>query len=128
MTYRRLFAAWGVLALAMPLNGAFRELWLKTVMPHGVADVISAVLGITIILLITRGIYRIAPETPMRDLVPMSLLLVGMTVAFELTFGRLEGKSWAELWGNYALWRGRLWPLVLLTLAATPFIWRGRKA
>ena len=59
-------------------------------------------------------------------LATMSLLLVGLTVAFEFTFGLIEGSSARELVANYAFWDGRLWPLVLLTLAATPFIWRGR--
>lgn len=127
MSYRRLLAAWLLLAVLMPLNGILRELWLKTLLDHRIADAISAGLGIAIILVVTRLVFRIAPSTTSANLWRMSVLLVALTVAFECTFGRLEGKSWSELLSNYALWRGRLWPLVLLTLGATPFIWRGRR-
>jgi hypothetical protein len=123
VSYRRLLAAWLLLAVLMPLNGIARELGLKRLLDHGLADVLSAFLGVVIILLVTRTIFRIAPGTPTRRLLAMGALLVVMTVAFETTFGRLEGKSWSELLENYAFWRGRLWPFVLLTLALTPLLW-----
>ncbi len=126
MSYARLLGAWLLLAVAMPLNGAFRELVMKPRIPHGVADVISAVLGVCLILGITRLIFRIPSDTPTRTLVLVSAALVALTIAFEFTFGLVEGKSAQELLANYALWRGRLWPLVLMTLGATPFLWRGR--
>jgi hypothetical protein len=51
-------------------------------------------------------------------------MLVVLTVAFEFLIGRyVDHKSWADLVGNYAIWRGRLWPIVLLVLALTPFLW-----
>ena len=47
-----------------------------------------------------------------------------LTVLFELLFGHyVDHKSWAELAANYALWNGRLWPIVLAVLAFTPFVW-----
>lgn len=49
---------------------------------------------------------------------------LGLTVVFELVFGYfIDGKSWRELADAYALWNGSLWPLVLLCLVATPFLW-----
>ena len=35
----------------------------------------------------------------------------------------VDRKSWSELVVNYAIWRGRLWLIVLATLALTPFLW-----
>lgn len=125
MSYLRLLGTWLVLAVAMPLNGALRELVLKQHLAHPTADLISAVLGVLIVLGITRALFRIPADTPTRSLASMSVALVLLTVAFEFTFGLIEGKSWNDLFANYAIWRGRLWPLVLAVLAATPFLWRG---
>ncbi len=126
MSYRRLFAAWLLLALLMPLNGALREFGLKPALPAALADALSAVLGVLIILAVTRAIFRIAPGTPDARLWGMSAVLVLLTVAYEFAAGLLGGQSWREMLANYAIWRGRLWPLVLLTLGLTPFLWRPR--
>lgn len=51
-----------------------------------------------------------------------------LTVAFEFIFGHyVDRKSWSELAANYAIWNGRLWPLVLLSLILAPFIWTRRR-
>ena len=126
MSYRRLFGAWLLLAVAMPINGAFRELVMKPRIPHDTANLVSAALGILLILGITRLVFRVPAETPARHLAAMSVLLVILTVAFETTFGLIEGRTVRELLQHYALWDGELWPIVLLVLAATPVIWRGR--
>lgn len=126
MSYRRLFAAWLLLALLMPLNGALREFGFKPALPTALADLLSAVLGVLIILAVTRAIFRIAPGTPDARLWGMSAVLVLLTVAYEFAAGLLGGQSWREMLANYAIWRGRLWPLVLLTLGLTPFLWRPR--
>ncbi|MBA3855089.1 MAG: hypothetical protein C0503_11795 [Gemmatimonas sp.] len=72
--------------------------------------------------------FRIAADTPTPTLWMMSATLVALTAAYEFTVGRLGGQSWSALLANYAIWRGRLWPLVLLTLGLTPFLWRPRRA
>jgi hypothetical protein len=121
-----LLATWLVLAVAMPLNGIFRELALKRILAASLADVVSAALGALVVLGITRALFRVPADTPTRSLVLMSATLVVLTVAFECAVGLVEGRSWPEIAANYAIWRGRLWPLVLAVLAATPFLWRGR--
>jgi hypothetical protein len=48
---------------------------------------------------------------------------------FEFTFGHyVDRRSWAELLANYNLVKGRLWPVVLATLVAAPFLWRKERA
>ena len=60
----------------------------------------------------------------MARLVRVSAILVALTVVFEFVFGHwVDEKSWAELAGNYAIWNGKLWPLVLASLAIAPFLW-----
>lgn len=127
LPFPRLLGIWALMAVAMSANGIFRELALKRLVSPAIADVMNAALGIAIILLITRWLLRPLAGRSIAQLAIASLLLVGLTVVFEFAMGRyVDHKRWAELRENYALWRGRLWPLVLLTLALTPFLW-GRK-
>ncbi|HEY5332662.1 MAG TPA: hypothetical protein VIJ21_03880 [Solirubrobacterales bacterium] len=49
-----------------------------------------------------------------------------LTVCFEFGLGRARGVGWSELGAEYDLRRGRLWPLVLLTVAVGPELTRMR--
>jgi hypothetical protein len=124
MSLIKLLGLWLILAVAMIANGIFRVNVLQPRFGLPEADILSAVLGIVIILAVTRPFFRpLAGSTP-PELLIVSGVLVVLTVIFEFTFGHwVDGKSWSELAGNYAIWRGRLWPIVLLVLAASPFIW-----
>jgi hypothetical protein len=117
---------WLLLAVLMPLNGALREFVFKRVMPDGVAEVTSVATGILLILATTRWLFRIPADSPNGTLVLQALTLVALTVAYEFGIGIASGRTMGEMLENYAIWRGRLWPLVLVALAATPWIWRGR--
>jgi hypothetical protein len=126
MSLTRLLLTWLLLAVLMPLNGALREFGFKRLMPDAAAEVLSVATGIAIILATTRWLFRIPAVAATGTLAGYSLVLVGLTVAYEFGIGRAGGKSWAELLGNYAIWDGKLWPLVLVALACTPWLWRGR--
>ena len=124
MSIDRVVGVWLILALAMIANGAFREFALRPALDAAHAGVISAMLGVAIILAITRWSFRGLAGAGTKQLVTASAVLVGLTIAFEFLFGRyIDRKTWAELAADYAIWRGRLWPLVVLTLALTPFLW-----
>lgn len=124
MSIPRLLVAWLLVAVAMSINGIFRELALRPAIGPMPADILSAILGIAIIVGITGWLLRTRIRQPIAHLVRVSALLVGLTVAFEFLFGHyVDRKSWSELAANYAFWRGRLWPLVLVTLALMPFVW-----
>lgn len=126
MSITRLLLTWLLLAVLMPLNGAIREFGFKRLMPDAAAEVLSVATGIAIILATTRWLFRIPAETGAATLAGYSVDLVGLTVAYEFGIGRAGGKSWTELLANYAIWNGKLWPLVLVALAVTPWLWRGR--
>lgn len=126
MSITRLLLTWLLLAVLMPLNGAIREFGFKRLMPDAAAEVLSVATGIAIILATTRWLFRIRAETGVATLAAYSVVLVGLTVAYEFGIGRVGGKSWTELLANYAIWDGKLWPLVLVALACTPWLWRGR--
>lgn len=112
------------MAIAMSANGVFREMVLKRSLSAQSADIASAAVGAVIILLLTRFFFRPLAGAATRTLLFVSVALVAVTVIFEFTIGRLvDRKSWSELLGNYAIWRGHVWPVILLLIALTPFIW-----
>jgi len=125
----RALLAWLVILPLMVINGIFREVALVPGLDRTAADIVSAALGIIIILLVTRPFLRRLHQPTTRHLVTISAAWLILTVAFEFLFGHyVDRKSWAELAGNYALWRGKLWPIVLASLVAAPFIWTTRRA
>jgi hypothetical protein len=128
MTLERTLGVWLVILPLMIANGIFREAVLVPWFGRGTADLASAALGIVIILAVTRPFLRRASDRSYRALARISVLWLGLTVAFEFFFGHyVDGKPWPELLANYAIWRGNLWPLVLASLVAAPFLW-GRSA
>jgi hypothetical protein len=124
MSIIRVLLVWVLLAVVMSGNGIFRELVLAPQLGRGNADLVSAILGVGIILGITGLFFRRLRGEPTARLAAISALLVVLTVAFEFLLGHyVDGKSWSDLAANYALWEGRLWPILLLIIALTPFIW-----
>lgn len=124
MSNRRVFASWVLLALLMSANGVFRELVLRRAIGATQADIVSAAMGALIILGATWYLFRPLANRPVAELARVSAIMVALTVAFELIVGRyVDGKSWNELISDYAIWRGRLWPALLLIVALTPFLW-----
>lgn len=126
MSYTRLLLTWLLLAVLMPMNGALREFGFKKLMPVAAAEVLSVATGIFLILITTKLLFRIPATAEAKQLTIYAVILVGLTVAYEFGIGFAGGKSVAEMLENYAIWKGRLWPLVLVALAATPWVWRGR--
>jgi hypothetical protein len=126
MSLRRVIGVWALLAFAMSANGILREAVLVRVAGRRLADIMSVASGITIILAVTRRFLggHSNPSSAART----GFAWVAMTVVFEFAVGRLvDKKSWSELFGNYAIWRGKLWPVVLGTVAVSPWLWRGSR-
>ncbi len=124
MPLLRVLTVWLILAIVMSANGVFRETVLRASLGDRPADLLSAAIGITLSLVETAFGFRPLVGRPLARRLTVSLLLTGLTVAFEVVMGRLvDHKSWAELAGNYAFWRGRLWPLVLAVVALSPMLW-----
>jgi hypothetical protein len=126
MSTTRLLLTWLLLAVLMPVNGALREFGLKRFMSDAAAETLSVLTGVALILAVTRWLFRIPAETGNVTLVGYAFTLVVLTVAYEFSIGRAGGKSWSDLLANYAIWDGKLWPVVLIALACTPWLWRGR--
>ncbi len=126
MTMLRLLGTWLLLAVLMPVNGAIREFGFKRLMSDRAAESLSVATGIAIILGVTYALFRIPAGTSHGRLAAQSGILVALTMGYEFAIGLRGGQTWKDLLGHYAFWRGELWPLVLLALALTPWLWRGR--
>jgi hypothetical protein len=115
---------WLLVTIAMIVNGAFRVTILQPWLGERVADIVSAGLGISLILLLTRPFLRRLEAPTHRKLLAISGAWLALTVAFEFLFGHyVMGESWAALLANYNILRGRLWPLILVSLVLAPFCW-----
>lgn len=104
------------------INAALRELVLIKHFSNLRAHQLST---LTLIILCAVYIWFISPRLAIRDAgtgVFAGLLWVTLTVAFEFTFGRLSGKSWAQLLHDYNLMEGRLWPVFLFCLLLLPWV------
>lgn len=126
MTMMRLLGTWLLLAVLMPVNGAIREFAFKRLMSDRAAESLSVATGIAIILGATFALFRIPAGTSHGRLAAQSVILVALTVGYEFAIGLRGGQTVKDLLGHYAFWRGELWPIVLLALALTPWLWRGR--
>jgi len=124
MLILRTLGTWLLVTIAMIVNGAFRVTILQPWFGERVADVVSAGLGIGLILLFTRPFLRRLEAPTHRKLLAISGAWLALTVAFEFLFGHyVMGESWAVLLANYNILRGRLWPLILVALVLAPFCW-----
>ena len=124
MSTTRTVAVWLLLAVLMTVNGIARELVFVPQLGAASAGTVSAILGIAIILGITGLFFYPLVGAPTSQLLRTSVILVVLTVLFELVMGRwVDGKTWGELAANYAVWQGALWPFVLLSVALAPFFW-----
>lgn len=118
----RALAVWGGILVLAVASGGVRELALAPRLGHAWALALG---GIWLCLVIVAVTYAAAPWLDARQgssLLAVGLGWLGLTVAFETLFGLLRGQTVAELLAAYTLRGGNLWPLVLLTLAAAPWL------
>lgn len=109
-----------LLALAM-LNGAARvalsqrRLGQERARQLHTVLLALAALGLAVPFVRAQGVAQAGP------LWGLGAAWAGLTVVFECAAGRARGLPWREILADWNLARGRLWPLFLLSLAATPW-------
>ena len=111
----------GILVLAV-INGAVREAVLIPALGHTYALILSGVLLMSLIFVIT---YLSLPWLDTRKTTQLIVIGFGwlfLTLAFEFSFGLLQGKSISELLDAYTFNDGNIWPLVLLATASAPYL------
>jgi hypothetical protein len=118
--------ACGVWLLFIPLaivNGLAREKVLAPLLGQQVALPVS---GLTLSALIFGMTFLLIPFIgalgPSR-LWAVGVLWVGMTIAFEFSFGHyVMGKEWSRLLEAYRVSGGNLWVVVLIVTAVSPYL------
>lgn len=120
--FRYLQAWFTMLGVAM-VNGGLRDLTYGKQMPELLANQLSCVSGIVLLGVVIFLYMRHWALASARQAIYLGLFWMALTVAFEfLFFHFVGGRPWAELLANYDIAHGRLWPLVLLWVAAAPYI------
>ena len=114
---------WFVLLVMAIANGILRESVLIPVL-GGVPGLILS--GVLLSALILAVVYFSLPwfgQAPVARYIALGLSWFCLTLVFEFTFGRLiQGKPWSELLEAYTFKGGNIWPIVLLTVAAAPYV------
>jgi hypothetical protein len=114
-----------LLALAVA-NGALRAAVLIPRLGMARAHVVSTILLSAVILGVTAWAIRWIAPASIREAWLVGIGWTLATATFELLAGRLSGRSWSEVLGDYDLASGRIWPLVLLTTLLAP-VWAQRR-
>ncbi|HYW77168.1 MAG TPA: hypothetical protein VFA48_11180 [Gammaproteobacteria bacterium] len=116
-------ACWPGMVLLAILNGTLREKLYGPHVPELLAHQVS-----TVVLIALLGIYLWILTVFFRIETVRQALLIGglwlaLTVIFEFLFGHwVMGHSWETLFGDYNLARGRIWLLVLIWTAISPYL------
>lgn len=107
-------------------NGAVREVTYGRALPERAANQLSVLTGSLAFLGYFDFLQRRRPLRSRRQAMAVGGAWLALTLCFEFGLGRARGKEWEELLAEYDLRRGRLWPLVLVTVAAGPELTRLR--
>jgi hypothetical protein len=128
----RAFAVWLLLMTAEVVHGVIRTLVLTPVVGDFRARQLGVFTGSLLILLITALTIRWIRASRPRTLLTIGSAWVVLTVAFEISLGRMMGYSWERLGSDYNMLEGGLLPIGFVIMATSPLIaarlrgvWRG---
>ncbi len=106
-------------------NGAFREFVIRRFLDELPAHQVSCASGISLILLAVVFVGRKWRFTSGRQAWEIGFVWLLMTVGWEFGFFHfVMGHPWSQLLHDYAIWDGRLWPLVLAGILCAPALSR----
>lgn len=119
----RVVAVWTILIVAEILHGIARGIFLAPRVGEFRSNQIGVFTGSLIILvLVTLTVRWIGVSRP-APLLGVGLLWLGLTLAFEILFGRfVVGASWERLLCDYNVFRGGLLPFGMAILLFSPLI------
>ena len=119
----RALVVWVGMLLIAIANGTFRVGVLELRMVEAAAHVTSTIMLCLLILVYTwTTISWIAPPS-LPQAIAVGILWVVLTVGFEFGFGLfVADRPWPELLAAYNVLQGRVWALVLITIALAPYL------
>ena len=114
---------WVILIFAEMLHGIARAAFLAPYVGDFRARQIAVLTGSMIILAITLVCVRWIRASSASELLSVGVLWLGLTLAFEILFGRFVlGYSWERIASDYNLLDGGLLPVGLVVLTVSPLI------
>ena len=118
---RRSLVIWVLMLVVASVNGAIREALLIPVLGDIVGRAVSTLMLCVLVLLLTSLTIRWIRPLSGRETWVVGGLWVELTLTFEFLAGHfLFGNPWTQLLEDYNVFRGRIWILVLITIAVAP--------
>lgn len=115
--------SWGPMIPLAIANGFVREKFLAAQLGELRAHQLSTLTALLLFAIYIDCLARFWPQPNARAAWLLGLGWVGLTIAFELLFGRYAaGHSWRRLLHDYNLAAGRIWILVPAWLAVAPYL------
>ena len=120
---KRSLVIWMLMLVVASVNGAIREALLIPMLGDIAGRAVSTLALSGIVVLLTYLTIRWIHPRSGRETWIISILWVTLTLAFEFLAGHyLFGNQWSQLLEDYNVFRGRIWILVLITIALAPFV------
>lgn len=120
MTPLRAILAWLVLAVVGFSNGALRQTTFARVLPEHTANQLSVATAIVLLGATTWLLTRAWPLASAAQAWRVGALWLALAFLFETGMGVAARRPWSDIFQDYRVWEGRLWPLVLLFLLVAP--------
>ena len=119
----KVLALWASIIPLAILNGAFREKILVPKVGKVAGRFLSGIILSVAVLGFTAATITWLPRSSATTYLMIGLSWAVMTIGFETALGRLVGgKSWRDLGKAYTFKDGEIWPVVLLVVAAAPYL------
>jgi hypothetical protein len=115
--------AWVPMLLIAIGNGALREGWYGKYLGDLRAHQVSTATGVVLLGVYMWVLIRFWRPDSSGQALAVGLMWLGLTVAFEFVFRRcIRGLAWSSLMHDYNIFAGRVWVVVLLWVAAAPYV------
>ena len=120
MTPFRALLAWISLLAVAFLNGALRQFAYPSTLGDFASRQVAAGIGAVAFGFVIWFILRRWPILRAWQAWATGAFWAGLTVAFEVALVRGSGRPWQDVVEQYALWKGSLWPLLVLWVLLAP--------
>ena len=116
-------ATWGALLVFAVGSGAAREKWTARHLGEHLARQVHTLVGCAVNFAAALGLVAATGVRSGANLWFLSGARLAATVCFECLFGQyMLHKPWSELFLDYNIFKGRLWPLFLASPASAPWL------
>lgn len=113
---------WIPMILIAVLNGTVRDVWYKKYIGELAGRQLSTVSLIILFGIYMKFLFKKYPVESEIQAVFIGVLWLILTLAFEFVLGRFGGHSWANLFDEYNILKGRIWILIPIWVAMAPYL------